>query len=232
MPQQINLCAPILLTQKRYFSAQTMALSLAVFVLMGGALCAAWVWNLHGASAGYTQLMASQAGEIDRLSAAIQQRKASAVPVDPALQQQLQERRKAVQQREQLLGALQDGLMRPGEAHSDRLLLVARSIPPSVWVTEIKADTTRFEVSGFTLESAALNTWVGTLAGSPLLRSLKLATVKVENTVAAQLKVPVVAAATTPASAAAPTRAVWSFNLVNVEPPAPMVATTPVGAKP
>jgi Tfp pilus assembly protein PilN len=231
MPQQINLCTPILLTQKRYFSAQTMALTLGLFIALGGLLCAAWVWSLHNASAGYSQTMTGQAREIESLQAAIQRSKASAAPVDPALVQQLQERRKAVQQRGQVLVALQDGLLRPGEAHSDRLLLVARSIPAAVWVTEVKADATRFEISGFTLESAALNTWVGTLAGSPLMRSLKLAAVKVENTQAAQLNVPVTAVAAS-ASPSVAARAVWSFNLVNVEPPPAVSAISPNGAKP
>ena len=130
-----------------------------------------------------------------------------------------------------MLVALQEGLLRPGEAHSDRLLLVARSIPAVVWVTEVKADSTRFEISGFTLESAALNTWVGALAGSPLMRGLKLAAVKVENTQAAQLNVPVTAAAAS-ASPSVATRAVWSFNLVNVEPPPAVSAISPNGAKP
>jgi hypothetical protein len=40
MPQQINLSTPVLLAQKRYFSAQTMLASLAVFVLLGGAMTA------------------------------------------------------------------------------------------------------------------------------------------------------------------------------------------------
>jgi Tfp pilus assembly protein PilN len=232
MPQQINLCTPILLTQKRYFSAQTMALTLAVFVVLGGGLCATWVWSLHSASAGYTQTMAAQSIEVDGLQAAIQRGKASAAPVDPALVQQLQERRKAVQQRGELLIALQTGLLRPGEGHSDRLKLVARSIPAPVWVTEVKADPTRFELSGFTLEPAALNTWVDTLAGSPLMRGLKLATVKVESAVAAQLKVPgaaTSAATTVPVSAQ---RAVWSFNLVNLEPLPGVGAVSTTGSKP
>jgi Tfp pilus assembly protein PilN len=220
MPQQINLSTPILLTQRRYFSAQTMALSLVVFAVLGGGLCAAWVWNLQKASAAFTQAMADQTREIDTLQAAIQRAKASAAPVDPALVQLLQERRKLVAQRGQLLNALEEGLFRPGQGHSDRLLLVARSIPAPVWVTEVKADASRFEVSGFTLEPAALNDWVDRLSASPLLRGMKLATVKVENAAAAQVKVPLAAGA---AASAAP-RPVWSFNLVSLEPPPVAVA--------
>lgn len=232
MPQQINLSLPILLTQKRYFSAHTMALTLAVFLVLGGTLCAVWVWNLRNASAGYEQTMLAQTREIESLQAAIQRGKANAAPVDPALVRQLQERRTAVQQRGQLLMALQTGLLRPGEGHSDRLLLVARSIPASVWVTEVKADPSRFELSGFTLEPAALNTWVDTLAGSPLMRSLKLATVRVESTAATQPAVPATAVPAPKTPAVATARAVWAFQLVNVEPLPAVGAASPPGTNP
>jgi Tfp pilus assembly protein PilN len=229
MAQQINLCTPILLTQKRYFSAQTMALSLAVFMVLGSVMAGVFVWGLKSSSAGYTQTMADQTREIESLNAAIARSKANTGPVDPALVQQLQDARKSVQQRTQLLAALQDGVLKPGEGHSDRLLLVARSIPAPVWVTQVVADSSSFEVSGFTLEPAALNTWVDKLAISPLMSGLRLSSVKVENTVAAQVKVPAAAAAAVPPGAGASlTRAVWSFSLVNTQPPAAPVA----GAKP
>src|SRR3990167_5041799 len=102
MPQQINLSSPLLLKQKKYFSVQTMVVALAVFMVSGGALCGAWVWSLQNASAGFNQTMVAQTREIESLQAAIQSHKASAAPVDTTLVQQLQERRKAVQQRGQL----------------------------------------------------------------------------------------------------------------------------------
>jgi Tfp pilus assembly protein PilN len=228
MPQQINLCTPILLKPKRYFSAQTMAISLGVFVLLGGALCGVWVWNLKAASAGFAKTMATQAPEIDALKTAILNSKKNALPPDPALLQQAQDLQKAVAQREQLLAALRAGMFKPGEGHSDRLQLVARSIPAPAWVTEVKAEQGRFEVSGFTLDPAALNDWVERMAGSPLMKGMRLGTVKVENALAAQPKVPG-AAATAPVAAP---RAVWSFNLVSLEPPpAPPLAGT-AGSKP
>ncbi len=48
MPQQINLSTPVLLAQKRYFSAQTMVLSLLVFLVAGLAMTAYGLWSLHG----------------------------------------------------------------------------------------------------------------------------------------------------------------------------------------
>jgi Tfp pilus assembly protein PilN len=214
MPQQINLCTPILLTQKRYFSAQTMMQALLVFVVLGGALCAFWVWSLDTASAGLKQTLATQARELESLQQAVAQgKKTDSAPVEAALTQELQARRTEVAQREKLLEELQRGLFRSGWGHAARLELVARSIPPQVWVTAVKADDVQLEVSGFTLEPAALNDWVGKLAVSPLLQGQMLSTVKVEN-------------ASTAAAKAA--RQMWSFSLVSaMGKPAVVVGARP-----
>ena len=216
MAQQINLCTPILLKPKHYFSAQTMVLALGIFVLLGGALLAAGVWNLKRATDGLKQTMASQGRDIDNLKAAIQRSRAAAAPVDPALLLQLDATRAAVQNRQSLLDALRQGMLVPGWGHSDRLTWVARSIPAPVWVTDIKMDHDRFDVTGFTLEPAALNDWVNKLAAHPHMQGMKLATVKVEGAAAAQLRVPPAAGA--PVAAGAVPRAVWSFHLLSAVP--------------
>lgn len=229
MPQQINLCTPILLTQKRYFSAHTMAVALGVFLLLGVGLCIAWIWNLDRASESFQQAVTLHATEVENLQSAIKRSKENAAPVDPTLLAQLTERRNVIAQREKLREALKEGIFRPGWGHSDRLTWVARSIPAPVWISEVRMDGARFEVSGFTLEPAALNEWVDKLSGSPLMQGLQLATVKVEKAAASAIAVPGTAASAASAPAA-PARAVWSFNLVSVEP----LATIPVapGSKP
>lgn len=204
MPQQINLCTPILLTQKRYFSALTMLQAFAIFAVVGGGLCAYWVWSLNVASEGFKKTLATQSRELESLQSAIAQGKAGGGPVAAVLTQDLQGRRAELLQREKLLEDLQRGLFRPGWGHAARLQLVAQSIPAQVWVTEVKADEAQLEVSGFTLEPAALNEWVVKLAASPLLKEQKLATVKVENASVAMIK----AVGGTP-------RPVWSFSLVS-----------------
>ncbi len=201
MPQQINLCTPILLTQRRYFSAQTMVQALAVFVILGGGLCAYWVWSLNAASEGFRKTLASQSRELESLKSALAQGQAGGGPIEAALTQELQGRKTELLQREKLMQDLQRGLFRPGWGHSARLQLVAQSIPAQVWVTEVLADNNQLEVNGFTLEPAALNGWVSKLAASPLLQGQKLATVKVESASAALLK-------TT-------SRPMWSFRLVS-----------------
>ncbi len=214
--QQINLFTPIKLTQKRYFSAQTMLQTLTVFVLVGGGLSAYWVWSLNVASESFKKTLAAQARELESLQSAIKQGKADVARVDAALPHDLQGRRTELLQREKLAEEWQRGLLRPGWGHAARLLLVAQSIPAQVWVTEVKADEAQFEVSGFTLEPAALNEWVAKLAASPLLEGQKLSAVKLENASTATLK----AVGGTP-------RSVWSFSLVSA-----MAKPSVAGGKP
>lgn len=213
MPQQINLCNPIFLVQKRYFSAATMARALGVFLLLGGLLSAYWSWALVALNTGYQQSAASSQREIDRLQAAIQARRAATGPADAAAVQELEARKTELQQRELLLRELKRGLLREGQGHAARLQLLARSIPPQAWVTEVKADDLRLELSGYTLEPAALNGWVARLSDSPLLEGQQLSLVKVE-------RVKSEAGPAGPAATSAMTGPLWSYTLVTAWKPA------------
>jgi Tfp pilus assembly protein PilN len=212
MPQQINLCNPIFLTQKRYFSASTMARSLGVFVLLGGLLSGYWSWTLQSLSAGYQQAVSSNQREIARLQAAIQINRANAAPADAAQLKELQARQTELQQRELLLRELRRGLLREGYGHAARLQLVARSIPPQAWVTEVRADDLRLELSGYTLEPAALNGWVTRLSESPLLEGQQLSVVKVERVKTEQRAAGAAAVPAVPGP-------LWSYTLVTALPP-------------
>jgi Tfp pilus assembly protein PilN len=221
MPQQINLCTAAFKPTLHRFAAATMVPVLGACVVAGALMGGAWVWNLDRSAKGYRQTLDTQGGEIQSLQAAIQRSRAAALPVDPVLQQQLQAHRAEVLQRERILEVVQQGMFQPGEGHSDRLLLVARTTPAPAWVTAIKIDASRFEITGFTLEPDALTPWVAQLSASPLMRNLKLSTVKVESTAVAT------------GAAAAPTgRPTWAFNLVSVEPPVPVLALNTHGDKP
>jgi Tfp pilus assembly protein PilN len=212
MPQQINLCTPIFLAQKRYFSAQTMAGALGVFVLLGGVLSGYGSWKLALLTDGYQHSVTDNQREIERLRTAIRLNKERSAPADVALVQALQAGQAELAQREQLLAELRRGLLREGQGHAARLQLVAQSIPPQAWVTAIRADELRLELSGYTLEPAALNRWMERLAQSPLLQGQQLSAVKVERVAAAG------------ASGAVAERArgvpMWSYLLVTAGPPA------------
>lgn len=221
MPQQINLCTAAFKPTTRQFSAATMLPLLGACVAVGALLSATWVWNLNRSATGYRQTLDTQGGEIQSLQAAIQRSRAAALPVDPGLQQQLQAHRAEVLQRERILEVVQQGMFQPGEGHSDRLLLVAKTTPAPAWVTAIKMDAGRFEIAGFTLEPDALTPWVAQLSASPLMRNLKLSSVKVESTAVAS------------GAAAPPTgRPAWAFNLVSLEPPVPVLGLNTHGGKP
>ena len=218
MAQQINLCAPILLTQKKYFSAHTMAASLGFFVLVGGVMAGVWSWNLRSAAAQYAATMESQSRDIANLQSALERNKAAALPVDTGLTRQLDDRRQQLQQRKLLLAALQEGASEPGNGYSDRLKFLASSTPTPVWITNIVMASGSFQVSGYTLEPSALNEWVARMATHPLLQGLQLSDVQVKAMAPAKPAAPAGAAAVTTAPVAV-SRAVWSFDLASTRPP-------------
>jgi hypothetical protein len=214
MPQQINLRTPILLTQRHYLSASTMAWALGVIWAFSGALGAYWIWSLEASSTELRRTLSAYARDRERLQAAIKDQQASALPAPAGLVQELEARRALLAQREQVQAELVRGLLHNGDGHAARLRLVARTIPAEVWVTEMRADERQMEVHGFTLEPAALNQWVARLGEDPLLKGYALSAVKVER-VAAETAV---AAPVAPAGARG-TRPSWSFTLVSVAVP-------------
>ncbi len=223
MPQQINLCSAALRQPRQPFSANTMALAWGIFLVLGGVLCSVWVWKLQSASREFETALQAQTGEVQSLQAAIDRSKALAQGPAPALVQEVQDLRAVLARKEGILGALQQGQALPGYGHSDRLALLARSIPTSIWITEVKADQARMEVSGYTLEPSALNEWVARLSASPLMQGLRLATVKVQSTA-----LPVSGAALAGTAPLAAGRDAWSFNLVSAQASPPDAASAGV----
>ena len=182
MPQQINLCFPILLAPKRYFSAATMVQALAIFAVIGGGICTYAVWSLNNASESFQPTLARQTSEIQSLQAALTRSKAGGASLESVLAQDLLAQNVELVKREKLLELLRRGLFQPGAGYAARLQLVSQSIPSQVWVTELNVNERQLEVKGFTLQPSALNDWAAKLAESPLLEGQKLATVKVEST--------------------------------------------------
>lgn len=207
MPQQINLRTPILLTQRHYFSANTMAWALGVIGLFSGALCAYWVWSLEVNRAELTRTLGGYTQEKERLLAALKTRQASVLPADAGLLQELRARQALLEQREQQLAELERGLLRDGQGHAARLRLVAQTIPAEVWVTEVRADEQQMEAHGFTLDPAALNQWVARLGAHPLLQGHALSAIKVERV----------------SSDAASARPRWAFTLVSTASDRPAI---------
>ena len=205
MPQQINLYSPVLVTQKQYFSATVMVQALAVLTLVGAAYTVYQVTSLQSRTESLKRTLATQTQALAALQQTIVQRKAATVPAGLTLAQDLQARRADLIRLESGRAQLQRGLFRPGEGHAARLALVASSIPAAAWVTGVKADPERLEVSGFTLDPDALNGWIDQLAASALLTGQRLAAVNVAKVTSVN------SASATPESS----RPVWSFSLVS-----------------
>lgn len=207
MAQQINLYSPILLAPRRYFSAHAMAASLGAFALLLAATCGWMVasgGSLRRDLQGSTQ---AQAVERQRLTLALAVQPAAS---GAALEQELVQAQRAVASRRALLDELTRGRLVEGHSHAAMLRMVAQTVPPAVWLTEIRLVEGRLELHGMTLQPDAMRPWLAQLAQHPLTSEQRLAAVKLD-------RVP-------PATTQAIGGDAWVFQLVNQTPapePAP-----------
>jgi Tfp pilus assembly protein PilN len=202
MAQQINLHRPILLKPRLLFSAKAIAQSVAIFSV---AVVAACVWvslsvkafkqNSQGTEQRLTQ-------ERDQLLSVLTPRSASDTDVK-ALQQQLTAMQVALNQQRLSLNDMYLGRNIGDRSYSAILKLLADTVPPPVWITDVIVSTARLEVTGMTLDPAALQAWSVRLATHPLLQGQRLAAVRVER-----------APATPLGPGAAIAREAWAFTLV------------------
>ena len=183
MAQQINLYSPILLTPKRYFSAQAMAQALAAFGVGLGLLCG---WTLYSTQALQRDLLSATTlhrAERQRLVATLAQRPAAAS--DSAILQELAAAEKQLAERQRLRRGLTQGLVSEGHSHSAWLRLLAQTVPGPVWLTEVKLGVRGVELSGMTQQPETLRPWLGVLSGHPLAGGHAFAAVQVERRPAA-----------------------------------------------
>lgn len=180
MSQQINLLTPILLTPKRYFSAQALLQACGLLIVAGVAGSMWMKQRDRNAEAEHKALLASYAAERQQLTVA---RATLPAPLDAnALQQQLLPLEAGNEQRRALLRTLgAEGGGRPGQRHSDLLALVARSLPEAAWLSELHYAPGRVELVGGTLETPVLRPWLSQLAAHPLLAGQELSSLRVER---------------------------------------------------
>lgn len=180
MAQQINLLTPILLAPKRYFSALTLLQATAVLSVAGLA-ASAWLQQRdRSAKADHQAQLAQFATQRQQLIVA---RANLPAPLDAnALQQQLQALEAGNTQRQALLASLgSEGHRNHGQRHSDLLALVARTLPESVWLSELHYTPGRLELVGGTLNTGVLRPWFGQLGDHPLLAGQELSALRVER---------------------------------------------------
>jgi Tfp pilus assembly protein PilN len=214
MAQQINLLTPILLAPKRYFSALTL-LQATGLLAAAGVVAALWLQQRdRQQERDHQALLAQYATQQQQLTVA---RAGLPPPLDAnALQQQLQGLDLGNAQRQALLKSLGgDGSRAAGQRHSDLLALIARTLPESAWLTELRYSPGRLELVGGTLDTAVLRPWLGQLANSPLLAGQELSALRVER-----LGAPVAEAGNAPLferskSLAQSRLPVWTFRVVS-----------------
>lgn len=180
MPQQINLLTPILLAPKRYFSALTLLQATGLLVGAGFA-CTLWLQHRDRlAEAEHQTLLAQYATQRQQLLVA---RAGLPAPLDAnALQQQLQALDAGNAQRHALLASLgRDSPRSTGQRHSDLLALVARSLPESAWLSELRYAPGRLELAGGALNTSVLRPWLSQLSAHPLLAGQELSALRVER---------------------------------------------------
>lgn len=211
MAQQINLHRPILLKPKLLFSATAIAQATAVFsiaVVLGCIWVSARVKSFKQDSLDTEQRYTQ---ERDRLVAALALLPASGSDVN-ALQQQLKSLQDALDQQRLSFKDRNLGRTIGDRRYSALLKLVADTVPPPIWITEMTMSIERLEITGMTLDPNALQAWSKHLSAHPLLQGLRLAAVKVEH-------VAKPAPATAPAAThTAESREAWSFTLMTESP--------------
>lgn len=180
MPQQINLYSPIFLVPRRHFSARAMAQSLAVVAVALAALCAWAIWGSLALRRELAEVLARGTQERAQLVAALAAQPASA-PAPAALNQEMARVQADLAQRRRALAEIEQGLATPQSGHAARLRLLARTVPPQAWLTELKLADGRLELTGLTQQPEVLRPWLERLAQEPLSAGLPLAALKVER---------------------------------------------------
>lgn len=202
MAQQINLHTPILLKEKRYFSAQAMAVALGAFLLGLAGLGAVLARQADAVQAELERSRTAMQADRSRLAAALGPAASAAGEAEAALKQELARLQADLAQAQAQREALDAGRVHDGRSHSALLRLVARTLPENAWLHELRLDGRSVALQGRTLEPAALHGWIRTLEEEPLLADRPLAALKLQQV-------------DTAASAALPA---WQFTLVNGTP--------------
>ncbi|MBB2486428.1 PilN domain-containing protein [Mitsuaria sp. WAJ17] len=231
MAQQINLLTPILLKPRRHFTATAMAQALGL-ILVGSLLLAGWIQGRsEQRRAEFRQRQQALQAEQQALS-----RSLAGLPATTdikALEAQIKVLKEQQQGQAELLQSLRSGHQVAGERHSDLLALIAGTVPASVWLQGLRWQSGQLEISGGTLDPAALRAWLVQLQGQALLHRLALADVRLEMISSAQAGsagTPAPAARLQlPAGAGGAALPVWAFQVRGVEPGLKLAAGKAIG---
>lgn len=232
MAQQINLLTPILLKPRRHFTALAMVQALAL-VLVGTLALGAWIHSradLHRAE--FRQRSESLKVQQDALA-----RSLATLPGAgdvKTLDGQIALLKQQMASQSELLQSLTTGQRPAGQRHSDLLALLANTVPESVWLQSLRWQAGQLDLSGGTLDPAALRAWVAQLQTQALLQRITVSEVRLElvNATAANTGDSGIASRLQLPPGAAQGRPVWAFQVRGVAPSASAVAANNAGGQP
>lgn len=187
VPRQINLYNPALLPKREHFSAR----HIAVGVAAAGVAMVAIAWWAAKQSDVLRGEIASQAQELASETARAQgpplvDGQPVPTPQQVALlEQALRDKQAQLEARRAAREALKRGRAGPDAGPSALMRIIAESIPAAAWLTEVRAVGGRFELTGKTIDPAAVQGWLERLRASGFLAEAPVPTVRVERIEAA-----------------------------------------------
>jgi Tfp pilus assembly protein PilN len=186
-PGQINLYNPSLIPKREHFSARQIAAGVVVALL--AMIAVAW-WasaemrTLRRAVAEQEKLRVIESARA--LAPPMLHGEAVPTPQEvAALEKALGSQQALVATRRAARDALKRGMAGPEAGPSALMRLLARTVPPQAWVTEVRAVGGRLDLTGKTLDPAAVDAWLDRLRASGLLADRPLPTMRVERIEAA-----------------------------------------------
>lgn len=166
MPQQVNLFHPVLLAPRRHFPALAVVRALGLWALALAALSGWVIWRTQVLHTELAQAQTGHAAEQQQLQLALAQR--SAASSDPAV---LQQELAALQARRAGRQRLLDDLGGADATSPTALLLhLAQTLPPAVWLDQIRWSPAGWSLQGQTLEPEALRHWLASQGPTHALR--------------------------------------------------------------
>ena len=180
--QQINLYNSTLMPTREIFSAR---LIVAWVVIAGLAMAAVAWWSVIETR----KVGAEIANQASRL-AVERARVTPALAAGEEVQtpQQLNAREQALRNQQALLetrraarDVLKRGMANDKDGPSALMRLIASSVPPQVWLTEVRVLGGQVDVSGKTLDPQAVNVWLERIRASAYLADKPIPVVRIER---------------------------------------------------
>lgn len=168
MSQQINLFSPIFLTQKKYFSAHTMAQALGLIALGSLAFFAYAFWQTAGMTrqaADTTRRLALEQARLERVGANYAPRGKSQL-----LQQEIARLETQMRARAEVLELLKGGEFGRTAGFSEYLRAFARQTVNGLWLTGFNIKGNDMQISGRTLQPELVPTYLQRLQREPAMQ--------------------------------------------------------------